>query len=263
VHGAGNTVIHPSAIVDAKAVVGDGVEIGPYSIIGADVEIGAGTWVGPHVVIRGPTRIGKENRIYQFCSLGDAPQHTAYHGEPTRLEVGDHNIIREYVTLNRGTVAGHGVTRVGSNNFIMAYCHVAHDCVVGDNTVFANGSSLAGHVSIGDFAVLGGFTMVHQFCRVGAYCMTAVNSVIFKDVPPFLMASGYGAEPHGLNVRGLKRRGFSQEAILGLRRAYKILYKSELVLEEALKQLEPLVPACPPVGDLVEFIKGSERGIIR
>ena len=256
-------MIHPSAIVDPKAVIAEGVEIGAYSVIGPDVEIGSGTWVGPHVVIRGPTRIGKENRIYQFCSLGDAPQHTGYKGEPTRLEIGDRNTIREYVTFNRGTVAGHGVTRIGNDNFIMAYCHVAHDCVVGNGTTFANGSSLAGHVVIGDFAVLGGFTMVHQYCRIGAYCMTAVNSVIFKDVPPFLMASGYSAEPHGLNVRGLKRRGFSQEAILGLRRAYKILYKSELVLEEALKQLEPLVPVCAPVGDLVEFIKGSERGIIR
>jgi UDP-N-acetylglucosamine acyltransferase len=248
-------VIHPTAIIDSNARIGEGVEIGPYSIIGPDVEIGAGTWIGPHVVIRGPTRIGRENRIFQFASLGDIPQHKSFQGEVTRLEVGDRNTIREYVTFNRGTLVGHGVTRVGNDNFIMAYCHVAHDCIVGNHTTFANGSSLAGHVEVGDFAVLGGFTMVHQFCRVGAYSMTAVNSVV--------MASGYGAEPHGLNVRGLKRRGFNEDAVLGLRRAYKILYKSELILDEALKQLEPLVPACPPVGDLIAFIKGSERGIIR
>lgn len=256
-------MIHPSAIVDPAARLGQGVSVGPFSVIGAGVEIGDGTWVGPHVVIQGPTRIGRENRIHQFCSLGDAPQHTGYRGEPTRLEIGDRNVIREYVTCNRGTVAGRGVTRIGNGNFVMAYCHVAHDCIVGDNTTFANGSSLAGHVTVGDFAVLGGFTMVHQFCRVGAYCMTAVNTVIFKDVPPFLMASGYGAEPHGLNLRGLKRRGFSAEDILTLRRAYKILYKSELGVDEAVAQLAPLAADCPPVTNLIEFIKGSERGIIR
>jgi UDP-N-acetylglucosamine acyltransferase len=263
VRGESGGVIHPGAIVDPAARLGKDVSVGPFSVIGADVEIGDGSWIGPHVVIQGPTRIGRENRIHQFCSLGDAPQHTGYRGEPTRLEIGDRNVIREYVTFNRGTVAGRGVTRIGSDNFIMAYCHVAHDCIVGDNTTFANGSSLAGHVTVGNFAVLGGFTMVHQFCRVGAYCMTAVNTVIFKDVPPFLMASGYGAEPHGLNLRGLKRRGFGAEAILTLRRAYKILYKSELGVDEAVAQLAPLAAGCPPVADLIEFIKGSERGIIR
>jgi UDP-N-acetylglucosamine acyltransferase len=256
-------VIHPQAIVDSKARIGANVAIGAFSIIGPDVEIGAGTWIGPHVVINGPTRIGVNNKIYQFCSLGEPPQHTGYKGEATRLEIGDRNILREYVTLNRGTAGGRTVTHLGHDNFIMAYCHVAHDCRVGDHTIFANGSSLAGHVSVGDYAVLGGFTMVHQFCHLGAYCMTAVGSVIFKDVPPFVMAAGYSAEPHGLNLRGLRRHKFSDEAVQTLRRAYKILYKSGLMLEEAVTELEALAPTAPPVAELVAFIKASERGIIR
>ncbi|HYM47953.1 MAG TPA: acyl-ACP--UDP-N-acetylglucosamine O-acyltransferase, partial [Burkholderiaceae bacterium] len=204
-------MIHPQAIVHAQARLGANVHVGAFSIIGEDVELGDGTWIGPHVVINGPTRIGRDNKIYQFVSLGEAPQHLAYKGEPTRLEIGDRNVIREHCTLNRATVAGGGVTQVGDDNFIMAYCHVAHDCRVGSKIVFANNSSLAGHVHIGDCAVLGGFTMVHQFCRIGAYCMTAVNTVTFKDVPPYLMVGGNTAVPHGLNLRGLKRRGFSDE----------------------------------------------------
>ncbi|OGI44915.1 MAG: acyl-[acyl-carrier-protein]--UDP-N-acetylglucosamine O-acyltransferase [Candidatus Muproteobacteria bacterium RBG_16_65_31] len=256
-------MIHPQAIVHPEARIGAGVSVGPYSVIGPDVEIGADTWIGPHVVINGPTRIGRQNRIHQFCSLGDAPQHTGYKGEPTRLEIGDGNVVREFCSLNRGTVDGGGVTRVGRDNFLMAYCHIAHDCQVGSKTVLANGSSLAGHVHVGDHAVLGGFTLVHQYCRLGAHCMTAVNTVIFKDVPPFLICSGYSAEPHGINVRGLKRRNFSDDAIESLRRAYKILYRSGHTLDEALKQLDAQARAGSEVAELVAFIKGSERGIIR
>lgn len=256
-------MIHPQAAVHPRARVADDVEIGAYSVIGQDVEIGSGTWVGPHVVINGPTRIGRDNRIYQFASLGDAPQHLGYKGEPTRLEIGDRNVIREYCTFNRGTVAGGGVTRLGNDNFIMAYCHLAHDCRVGNHTVFANCASLAGHVQVGNYAVLGGFTVAHQFCRIGDYCMTALGAITFMDIPPYLIASGNPAEPHGLNLRGLKRRGFSNDAVEALRRAYKTLYKSKLKLSEATERLERAGKRSPEVHHFVEFIKASERGIIR
>ncbi len=256
-------MIHPQAIVDPSARIGTNVTIGAFSVIGPDVEVEEGTWIGPHVVINGPTRIGRNNRIYQFSSLGDAPQHLGYKGEPTRLEIGDRNIIREYCTFNRGTVAGGGVTRLGNDNFIMAYCHLAHDCHVGNNTVFANCASLAGHVTVGDYAVLGGFTVAHQFCRIGAYCMTALGAITFMDIPPYVMASGNPAEPHGLNLRGLKRRGFSNDAIEAIRKAYKTLYKSKLKLSEATERLEKAGKRHPEVHHFVEFIKTSERGIIR
>lgn len=256
-------MIHPQALVHPQARIGNGVEVGAYSIIGADVEIGDRTWVGPHVLINGPTRIGADNRIYQFCSLGDAPQHTSYKGEPTRLEIGDRNVIREYCTFNRGTVTGGGVTRLGNDNFVMAYCHVAHDCRVGDHTVFANAASLAGHVDIGDYTVLGGFTLVHQFCRIGTHCMTAVGTVLFKDVPPYVTAGGASAAPHGINARGLKRRNFSDEAIRAIKRAYKVLYKSGLHLEEAIAELERMGREHDEVARFAAFIKASERGIIR
>ncbi len=256
-------MIHPQAIVDPSARIGANVTIGAFSVIGPDVEIGEGTWIGPHVVVNGPSRIGRDNRIYQFSSLGDAPQHLGYKGEPTRLEVGDRNIIREYCTFNRGTVAGGGVTRLGNDNFIMAYCHLAHDCQVGNNAIFANCASLAGHVTVGDYAVLGGFTVAHQFCRIGAYCMTALGAITFMDIPPYVMASGNPAEPHGLNLRGLKRRGFSEDAMDALRQAYKTLYKSKLKLSEAVERLEKAGKRFPEVQHFVEFIKASERGIIR
>lgn len=256
-------MIHPQAIVDPRARLGSDVEIGAYSIIGADVEIGDRCWIGPHVVLSGPTRIGADSRIYQFCSLGDGPQHTGYKGEATRLEIGERNTVREYCTFNRGTVAGGGVTRIGNDNFFMAYSHIAHDCQVGNHTVFANASSLAGHVHIGDYAVLGGFTLVHQFCRIGAYCMTAVGTILFKDVPPFVTAGGNSAAPHGLNVRGLKRRNFSDDAIAAIKRAYKVLYKSGLLLEQALTEIETMARTQPELTQLVTFIRQSERGIIR
>jgi len=256
-------VIHPQAIVHPDARVGQDVTIGAFSVVGSGVEIGAGTWVGPHAVINGPTRIGRQNRIYQFASLGEVPQHLGYKNEPTRLEIGDRNVIREYCTFNRGTVTGGGVTRLGNDNFIMAYCHVAHDCQVGNNTVFANCASLAGHVTIGDHAMLGGFTVAHQFCRIGAYCMTALGTITFRDIPPYVTASGNPAEPHGLNLRGLKRHGFSDDVIEALRQTYKILYKSKLKLTEAVERLEKLAKKNDAIDPFVSFIKTSERGIIR
>ena len=256
-------MIHSSAIVDQKARIGSQVHIGAFSIIGPDVEIGDDTWIGPHVVINGPTRIGKNNKIYQFASLGEAPQHQGYKGEPTRLEVGDRNIIREYCTFNRATASEGGVTRLGDDNFIMAYCHVAHDCQVGNRTIFANGASLAGHAVVEDYVILGGFTMVHQFCRVGAHAMTGISTVTFKDIPPYLLVSGNTAVPHGLNLRGLKRRNFSAPAIDALRQAYKIVYKSGERLEDALSQIETMARDYSEVRNFVEFIKKSERGIVR
>jgi UDP-N-acetylglucosamine acyltransferase len=255
-------VIHPLAIVDPGAKLGEDVQIGAFSIIGAGVEIGNGTWIGPHVVINGPTRIGTGNRIYQFSSLGEGPQHLGYKGEPTRLEIGDRNIIREYCTLNRGTVGGGGVTRLGHDNFIMAYCHLAHDCQVGNHTIFANGTSLAGHVRVEDQVIFGGFSMIHQFCRVGAHAMTGISTVTFKDIPPYLLVAGNTAVPHGLNVRGLKRRNFSEQTIEALRHAYKLVYKSGLRLSEATEQLAQM-DANPEVRHFLDFIKQSERGIVR
>ncbi|HEX9585896.1 MAG TPA: acyl-ACP--UDP-N-acetylglucosamine O-acyltransferase [Gammaproteobacteria bacterium] len=255
-------MIHPLAIVDPGAKIGKDVQIGAFSIIGAGVEIGNGTWIGPHVVINGPTRIGSENRIYQFSSLGEAPQHLGYKGEPTWLEIGDRNIIREYCTLNRGSAGGGGVTRLGHDNFIMAYCHVAHDCQVGNRTIFANGTSLAGHVRVEDQVIFGGFTMIHQFCRVGAHAMTGISTVTFKDIPPYLLVAGNTAVPHGLNVRGLKRRNFSEQSIEALRQAYKLVYKSGLRLSEATEQLAQAATN-PEVRHFLDFIKQSERGIVR
>ena len=256
-------MIHPQAIVDPGAKIGKNVQIGPFSVIGAGVEIGDDTWIGPHVVINGPTRIGKANKVYQFCSIGEAPQHLGYKGEPTRLEIGDRNVIREYCTLNRATATSGGVTHLGDDNFIMAYCHVAHDCHVGNRTIFANGTSLAGHVTVEDQVIFGGFTMVHQFCRVGAHVMTGISTVTFKDIPPYLLVAGHTAVPHGLNVRGLKRRKFSDASIEALRKAYKILYKSDLGLNEAVEQIEPMARDCAEVAHFLTFIKRSERGIIR
>ena len=256
-------MIHPQAIIDPSARLGENVHVGPFSVIGAGVEIGDGSWIGPHVVINGPTRIGRQNRIFQFASLGEAPQDLKYAGEPTRLEVGDRNIVREYCTFSRGTVAGGGLTHIGDDNLFMAYVHVAHDCHVGNKTVFANCASLAGHVSVGDYAILGGFTGIHQFCRVGAHCMTGIATITFKDVPPFILASGNTARPYGLNLRGLKRRGFSEAAIDALRLAYKIIYRSGLKLDQALERLDSMAQEHEEVRHLADFIRQSQRGIIR
>ena len=255
-------MIHERAIVSSRAKIGKDVKIGPYSIVEADVEIGDRAEIGPHVVIKGPTTIGAETKILQFCSIGEAPQHTAYKGEPTRLEIGARNVIREFCTLNRGSTDGDGVTRIGDDNFIMAYVHIAHDCRVGNRTVFANCASLAGHVLIEDHVILGGFTLIHQYCRVGAHCMTGINTVSFKDIPPYVLAAGNTAVPHGINLRGLKRRKFKPETIEAIRRAYKMVYRSGLKLEEAIVQIKEMTDI-PEIAHFVQFLESSERSIIR
>ena len=256
-------MIHPTAIVDPGARIGAKVEIGPYSIIGPDVEIGDNTEIGSHVVLKGHTRIGRENRIFQFCSLGEIPQDKKYAGEPTRLEIGDRNTIREFCSFNLGTVQGGAVTSIGDDNWFMAYAHIAHDCHVGNKTIFANGASLAGHVTVDDWVIFGGFTGVHQFCRIGAHVITAASSLVLQDVPPYLMVAGNTAQPYGIHVEGLKRRGFSSAAITELKRAYRTLYKSGLLLEEAKTQLADQAMTAPDVQCMVDFLASSKRGIIR
>lgn len=262
-HEDGGLMIHPTAIVHPGARLAGDVEVGAYSLIGEHVEIGAGTVVGPHVVIDGHTRIGQHNRIFQFSSLGAAPQDKKYAGEPTRLEIGDHNTIREFCTFNLGTAQDAGVTRVGSHNWIMAYVHLAHDCQVGDHTIFANNAQLAGHVHVGDYAILGGFTVVHQFVRIGAHIITGMGSILLQDVPAYVLASGNPAAPHGINAEGLKRRGFSSHAIMAIKRAYKTLYKSGLKLDEAKREIEAQLPDHPELQALADFLVTSNRGIIR
>ncbi|MGV3628580.1 MAG: acyl-ACP--UDP-N-acetylglucosamine O-acyltransferase [Betaproteobacteria bacterium] len=255
--------VHPTAIVDPKAQLAADVTVGPYSIIGADVEIGAGTRIGPHVVIGEHTRIGARNRIFQFCSIGEEPQDKKYAGEPTRLEIGDDNTIREFCTLNRGTAQDAGVTRVGNHNWIMAYVHLAHDCQIGNQTIFANNAQLAGHVHVGDHAILGGFTVVHQFCRIGAHSITAMGTILLQDLPPYVMASGNTAEPHGINAEGLKRRGYAADAISAIKRAYKALYKSGLSFDVAVAQITAEAATQPALQPLAAFLATPGRGIIR
>lgn len=256
-------MIHPTAIVDASARLADDVEIGPYSIIGPDVEIGAGTRVGPHVVIKGPTRIGRGNRIFQFATLGEDCQDKKYAGEPTTLVIGDNNVIREACTFHRGTIQDNGETRVGSNNLFMVNVHVAHDCVVGDNCILANDTNLAGHVHLGDWAILGGATQVHQFCKIGAHSMCGAGTVVLKDIPAYVMALGYPAEPHGINSEGLRRRGFSADDINGLRNAYKVLYRQGMTVQEATERLQEMLDDCAPVQLLLDSVTSATRGIIR
>jgi UDP-N-acetylglucosamine acyltransferase len=256
-------LIDPTAVIDPGAELASGVSIGPYSIIGAGVVVGADTAIGPHVVINGPTRIGRENRIFQFASIGDAPQDKKYAGEPTRLEIGDRNTIREFVTVNRGTVQDKGVTSLGSDNWIMAYVHIAHDCQIGNHTIFANNASLAGHVRIGDYVILGGFTLVHQFCTIGSYALTAFGSGISKDVPPYVTVGGTPARAHGLNMEGLRRRGFSPDSRMALKRAYKTLYRESRTLVDALKQLRLQAAGNAEVAVLTAFLEQQTRGIVR
>jgi UDP-N-acetylglucosamine acyltransferase len=256
-------LIHPTAIVDASARIATGVNVGPYSVIGSDVEIGEGTWIGPHVVINGPTRIGRNNRIFQFNSIGDIPQDKKYAGEQSSLEIGDGNTIREYCTLNRGTQHGGGVTRVGNDNWIMAYVHIAHDCQVGSGIIMANNATLAGHVTIGDHAILGGFTLVHQFCDVGAYSFSAMGTAIGKDVPPYVLVAGQPASPRGLNSEGLKRHGINSGTLELLRKAYKTIYRSGLKADAAIEQLNRLGAQSPEIQAMAEFIRTSTRGIVR
>jgi UDP-N-acetylglucosamine acyltransferase len=257
------TRIHPTAIVDSRASLAADVEVGPYTIIGADTEVGAGTRIGPHVVIGPHTRIGARNTFFQFSSIGEAPQDKKYNGEPTRLEIGDDNTIREFCTLNRGTSQDAGITRIGNNNWIMAYVHMAHDCQVGNHTIFANNAQIAGHVHVGDFAVLGGFTVVHQFCRIGAHSITAMGTILLQDLPPYVMASGNTAVPHGINSEGLRRRGFSADAIHAIKRAYKTLYKSGLSFEEARLNIASEADAQKELAALADFLAVTGRGVIR
>jgi UDP-N-acetylglucosamine acyltransferase len=256
-------VIDPRAVISPKAELAADVTVGPFSIIGPDVIIGPGTVVGPHVVINGPTRIGANNRIYQFASIGDAPQDKKYAGEPTRLEIGDRNVFRESCTINRGTTHDKGVTTIGSDNLFMAYSHVAHDCVLGNNLVFANGATLGGHVEVGDWVILGGLSAVHQFCKIGAYAFIAGGAIVTRDVPNYVMVAGNPAEPSTINAVGLKRRGFTEEQIRNIRNAFRILYRSDLLLADAVARLQELGKTQPEVAAFVEFIGRSERSLIR
>jgi len=255
--------IHPQAIVSPSARIAEDVEIGPWTYIGDDVEIGPGTVIHSHVVIKGPTTIGSNNKIFQFSSIGEECQDKKYKGEPTRLIIGDNNVIRESCTIHRGTVQDQGETRIGSHNLLMAYVHIAHDCILGDHLIVANNTTLGGHVHVGDYVVLGGGTLVHQFCKIGSYAMSAGGSIVLRDIPAYVMASGQSAQPHGLNVEGLRRRGFSPESIQELKRAYKTVYRQGLSLQEALEQLKEAEKHEPAVALFRESILNSERGIIR
>jgi UDP-N-acetylglucosamine acyltransferase len=259
--------IHPTAIVDPKAALDESVDVGAYSIIGPNVTIGARTKIGPHVIIDGHTTIGCDNTFYQFSSIGGAPQDKKYAGEPTRLEIGDRNVIREFCTFNLGTVQDVGVTRLGNDNWIMAYVHLAHDCQVGNNTIFANNAALAGHVEVGDWVILGGFSNVHQFCKIGAHAMLGMSTSLTHDVPPFVILNGNPAAAHGINVEGLKRRGFTRDQIGAIRNAYKLIYKSGLTLEEAKAALAKEEASTPDSAAylrlLREFLDSTTRGIVR
>lgn len=256
-------MIHPLAIVDPSAKVADGVEIGPWTTVGPDVVIGPGCVIASHVVLKGPTVIGKNNKIYQFSSVGEDTPDMKYKGEPTRLVMGDNNIVREGVTIHRGTVQDAGETRIGNDNLFMAYAHVGHDSVVGNHTVFINNASLAGHVHVGDWAILAGYTLVHQFCRVGAHSFAGFGTHITKDVPAYVTVAGQPAEAKTINVEGLRRRGFSSDSITSIRRAYKIIYRQGLTAEEALGKLRELVVDNPEIALLIESLETSTRGIIR
>ena len=260
---ARGALIHPTAVVDPAARIAADVIIGPYSVIGSDVEIGSNSWVGAHVVLSGSIRMGSDNRVFPFASLGSDPQDKKYQGENTRLEIGCNNTIREYVTINRGTVQDAGVTRLGDDNWIMACVHIAHDCQIGSHVVLANNTTLAGHVRIGDYATFGGATLIHQYCRIGEHAFTAYGARINKDVPPFVMVCEGKARPRGLNVEGLKRRGYSEDRIRILKEAYRILYRSELSLDEALGQLQQIESQSDDVLRLRKFVEACERSIVR
>jgi UDP-N-acetylglucosamine acyltransferase len=255
--------VHPTALVHPGARLAEDVEVGPYCLIGEHVEVGEGSWIGAHVVLDGHTRIGRRNRIWHFCSIGAPPQDKKYAGEPTRVEIGDDNTFREYVTINRGTAQDIGVTRVGNENWVMAYVHFAHDCHIGNKTIFANLAQLAGHVTVGDWAIFGATTLVHQFVHIGAHAFTGMGTYLAQDLPPFVTAAGNMAKPFGINKEGLKRRGFSPETIGRLKRAYKTLYRKGLGLQEATAELQRQVAECPEVQQIVDFLSRSKRGIIR
>lgn len=256
-------MIDARAVISPQAEIASNVTVGAFSIIGPDVAVGSGTWIGPHVVINGPTRIGIDNKIFQFASLGDAPQDKKYKGERTRLEIGDRNVFREFVTVNRGTTHDKGVTKIGNDNLLMAYAHVAHDCCVGDKIVMSNCATLGGHVELADWVIMGGFSAVHQFTKVGAHCFIANNTAVTRDVPPYIMAVGQPAVPHSVNSEGLKRRGFTEDQIRNIRRAYRLLYRSGLKLQVALDELDKIALTQAEIRPFVEFIKQSSRSIVR
>jgi UDP-N-acetylglucosamine acyltransferase len=256
-------MIHATAVIDPSATIGDNVSIGPYSIIGPNVEIGNDCQIASHVVINGPTRIGKNNQIYQFASIGEIPQDKKYAGEPTRLEIGDNNVIRESVTINRGTVQGGGITKIGNDNWIMAYVHIAHDCIIGNANTFANNATLAGHVIVDDFVILGGFTLVSQFNEIASYSFSAMGSVISRNVPPYVLVSGHMAKPVGVNVEGLKRHGFTEQQIKNVRKAYKLTYRSGLKIDEANQAIRALEQEQAELSLYTDFLTQRQGGIIR
>ncbi len=256
-------MIDSKAVIDSSAEIEEDVEIGPFTVIGPDVQIDSGTVIGPHVVIKGPTAIGRDNRIYQFSSIGEDPQDKKYADEVTRLEIGDRNVIREFVTMHRGTVQDHGLTLIGSDNLFMAYAHVAHDCVIGDHVIMANGASIAGHVHVGDHAILGGFTLVHQFTQIGEYSFSAMGSAVTQDIPPYVMVGGHPTRPHGINSVGMERNGISAEDIRLIRKAYKILYKNGLRIEDAIEEIEELAGDSDQLSKMVSFLRNVTRGILR
>ena len=258
-----NERIHPSAIVSASAELASDVRIGPYVVIGDDVSIGAGTSIGSHTVVSGPTTIGAGNRIYQFASIGDDPQDKKYAGEPTRLVIGDNNTIREYCTISRGTTQDEGVTEIGDDNWIMAYVHIAHDCVIGSHTIMANNATLAGHVHVGDWAIFGGFSGVHQFCRIGAHAFLGMYSGANRDVPAYTTVSGQPAAPKGINSEGLKRRGFDADQVRNIKNAYRIVYRQGKKLNDAIDEIAALVPRQPELEIFLESLRSSERGLVR
>ena len=256
-------MIDPRAVVHDKAELADDVKVGPFSIIGADVQIDSGTEIGPHVVIKGPTSIGKDNSIYQFTSIGEDPQDKKYADEITHLKIGDRNIIREFCTMHRGTLQDQAVTSIGDDNLFMAYCHVAHDCVVGNHVIMANGASIAGHVHVGDHAILGGFTLVHQFTQIGEFSFSAMGSAVTQDIPPYVMVGGRPTRPHGINSVGMERHGKSSEVIRQIRKAYKILYKNNLRLEDAIEEMEDMAGESNELSNMVSFLRNVTRGILR
>ncbi|MEJ2528762.1 MAG: acyl-ACP--UDP-N-acetylglucosamine O-acyltransferase [Gammaproteobacteria bacterium] len=256
-------MIDKRAVIDPRAEIDEGVTIGPFCVIGPDVQIGRGTTIGPHVVIKGSTRIGVDNKIFQFSSIGEDPQDKKYAGEETFLEIGDRNTIREFVTINRGTTQDAVATRLGSDNLLMAYVHIAHDCQVGNDTIMANAASLAGHVHLDDWAILGGFSTVHQFCHIGAHSFAGLGSTIKRDVPPFVLINGSPAKPHGINSEGLRRRGFSDESIQQIKRAYKVIYKKQLQLSEAIDAIQHMAHEYPELAVMVDFFNHCERSIVR
>ncbi len=256
-------MIHSTAIIDPSAGLAHDVSVGPYSVIGPGVEIGAGTTIGPHVVLKGPTRIGKGNRIFQFASVGEDTQDMKYRGEPTRLEIGDRNIIREYCTIHRGTVQDKALTRIGNDNLLMAYTHIAHDCIVGNHVIMANAASIAGHVLVEDYAILGGFSLVHQFCKIGKHSFSAMGSIISRDIPPYVLVGGQPTKPHGINAVGLERHGFSQDTIRHIKKAYKIVFKSGNKLEDAIAELDEMAKEVEEIHCLADFLKQTQRSILR